>query len=102
MTLLEQSRASLDRLNGTQCYSSAEIVLPMGGLAQGKNEFDSDVRMDRVIELRRAIAWGTYAVSAADLAQKLMGAMREGPGLRWEQRKSVAQSVLRREARSRL
>jgi flagellar biosynthesis anti-sigma factor FlgM len=39
----------------------------------------SDVRMERVVRIRAAIANGQYHVSSEDLAQKLIGVMLGGP-----------------------
>ena len=41
---------------------------------------DPDVRLEKVLGLRQAIASGAYRVSAADLADKLIGAFSFGPG----------------------
>ena len=39
-------------------------------------EADSDVRFERVAKLQAAFAAGTYRVTSADVAAKLMGSMR--------------------------
>ena len=41
----------------------------------------SDVRLDKVLRLRQAIASGEYRVSAADVADKLIAAVTSGTGL---------------------
>ena len=52
-------------------------VSPMAGqLAQAVN--DSDVRLDKVLQIQSAIAAGTYKVSSADVADKLIAFMKSG------------------------
>lgn len=47
-----------------------------GALAQSGN--DSDVRMDKVAQVKAAIDSGSYSVSSSDVADKLMQSMLDG------------------------
>jgi anti-sigma28 factor (negative regulator of flagellin synthesis) len=80
MTVLEQSRSSLDSYR-ERC-DMTDMVLSIAGSAEGHSRVSTDARMDRVNALRRAIAEERYFVSSADLATKLMGAMQRTPTLR--------------------
>ena len=48
-----------------------------GGLA-AQSTADSDVRLDKVSQLKAAIASGTYRVSASDVADKLLDSLLKG------------------------
>jgi len=60
---------------GAMAGESAQRRLAGGSILQAPE--GTDVRFEKVAALREAIAAGTYAVSAADLADKLMAAMQE-------------------------
>jgi len=73
----EVSRSSSGKTAGpaTEGGAGDEAILSSAASAAAQSAPDSDVRMEKVAEVQKALAAGTYNVPSADVANRMIDAM---------------------------
>ncbi|MGA8530222.1 MAG: flagellar biosynthesis anti-sigma factor FlgM [Acidobacteriaceae bacterium] len=73
----EVARTSSGKTAGTTAAGSSadEATLSSAASAAAQAAPDSDVRMDKVAQVQKALAEGTYNVASTDVANSMMDAM---------------------------
>ncbi|MGP8259724.1 MAG: flagellar biosynthesis anti-sigma factor FlgM [Acidobacteriaceae bacterium] len=71
------ARATKPLSSGVEEIADDAEQVGLAGMLISHASRGSDVRFDKVADLRRKIEAGTYGVAAEDVAQKLMGEMQK-------------------------